>query len=279
MMPCANGMLTSRRLIWAVVSLSLASFGTGLAADASEGSHWPAHLSAWLTSPSSGPAGRQLESAAVRASPLQPLSAAASRASSQPGLERVHDSDLRPRRRHVMTQSAADAAVERRWARVPTTVLHHSDLDREQADAEAVSVEPTASTAPSSPSHSASSSSSSSPSSTVSSSSASASSLPPASRSTSSGYSLLSGGASRPEPLIVYRGFSTPLLYAHLPIQERVRKGALCRVEVEENQPLKSTVGHLEPKVDLPVFVCLCVTLATWDQMFPFLESWIKVKR
>ncbi|TPP62387.1 Fras1 extracellular matrix protein [Fasciola gigantica] len=62
------------------------------------------------------------------------------------------------------------------------------------------------------------------------------------------GYNLLRGDVER-ERLTVTRGLSAPLLHVHLPIQMRAQKGEVCRVEVEEFQPLLSMVGHLEPKI------------------------------
>ncbi|KAF8567680.1 hypothetical protein P879_02993 [Paragonimus westermani] len=61
------------------------------------------------------------------------------------------------------------------------------------------------------------------------------------------GYSLLLNDVVR-QRLRVLRGRSAPLLHTHLPIQMRAQKGQVCRVEVEEHQPLLSMVGHLEPK-------------------------------
>ncbi|CAL8108864.1 unnamed protein product [Calicophoron daubneyi] len=61
------------------------------------------------------------------------------------------------------------------------------------------------------------------------------------------GYSLLRTDVDR-QHLKVWRGHSAPLLHTHLPIQMRAQKGQVCRVEVEEFQPLLSMVGHLEPK-------------------------------
>ncbi|KAG5449505.1 FRAS1- extracellular matrix protein 1, partial [Clonorchis sinensis] len=61
------------------------------------------------------------------------------------------------------------------------------------------------------------------------------------------GYSLLRNDITR-QNLRVVRGLSSPLLHVHLPIQMRAQKGQVCRVEVEECQPLLSMVGHLEPK-------------------------------
>ncbi|VDQ00555.1 unnamed protein product [Trichobilharzia regenti] len=65
---------------------------------------------------------------------------------------------------------------------------------------------------------------------------------------TSNGYSLLRNDIVR-QHLHVWRGHSAPLLHEHLPILPRAQKGQVCRVEVEEFQPLLSMVGHLEPKV------------------------------
>ncbi|CAH8864235.1 unnamed protein product [Trichobilharzia szidati] len=64
---------------------------------------------------------------------------------------------------------------------------------------------------------------------------------------TSNGYSLLRNDIVR-QHLHVWRGHSAPLLHEHLPILPRAQKGQVCRVEVEEFQPLLSMVGHLEPK-------------------------------
>ncbi|VDL99886.1 unnamed protein product [Schistocephalus solidus] len=60
-------------------------------------------------------------------------------------------------------------------------------------------------------------------------------------------FSLLESSLSVPR-LQVLRGLHSPLLKSHLPIMNRVLKGHVCRIEVEEYAPLFSVVGHLEPK-------------------------------
>ncbi|BHF79020.1 FRAS1-related extracellular matrix protein 1 [Sparganum proliferum] len=60
-------------------------------------------------------------------------------------------------------------------------------------------------------------------------------------------FSLLESSLSVPR-LQVVRGLHAPLLKSHLPIMNRVLKGHVCRIEVEEYAPLFSVVGHLEPK-------------------------------